>query len=64
MVAHNHETKEELEDIEHNLEGLTMGIPDVQIDDLLNQYQWNTTGVYRHIAHLLSEGISGSSVLS
>jgi len=44
-VAQNHETTEDLEDIENNLEGLTIGIPDVQIDDLPRQYHENMVGV-------------------
>jgi len=39
VVTYDHEVTEELEDIEYNLEGLTLGIPDIQINDLSRWYQ-------------------------
>jgi hypothetical protein len=53
MVAQNCETTKEIEEIEHNLKGLTMGIPYPHIDDLPCQYQCHTIGVSGRIAHLL-----------
>ena len=35
MVGRNVEAKEEIQDIEDNLQPLTVGVPDISIDDFL-----------------------------
>jgi hypothetical protein len=44
---------EDLEEIEHNLEGLTMDIPDITVDELPRCYQCHTVGVSSSIVRLL-----------
>jgi hypothetical protein len=44
---------EDLEEIEHNLEGLTMNIPDITVDELPRRYQCHTVGVSTSIGRLL-----------
>jgi hypothetical protein len=44
---------EDLEEIEQNLEGLTMNIPDATVDELPRHYQCHTVGVSTSIGRLL-----------
>jgi hypothetical protein len=44
---------EDLEEIEHNLEGLTMDIPDITVDELPRRYQCHTVGISTSIGRLL-----------
>jgi len=43
----------DLEAIEHNLEGLTMNIPDIMVDELPHRYQHHTVGISTSIGQLL-----------
>jgi hypothetical protein len=43
----------DLKDIEHNLEGLTMDIPDIIVDELPRCYQRHIVGVSTSIGRLL-----------
>jgi hypothetical protein len=44
---------EDIEEIEHNLEGLTMNIPDITVDELPRCYQCHTVGMSASIGRLL-----------
>jgi hypothetical protein len=44
---------EYLEEIKHNLKGLTMDIPDITVDDLPRCYQLHIVGVSTSIGRLL-----------
>ena len=46
MVYHS-EDEEDLRDIEENLQHLTMGIPDMTIDEVPRRYQCHIIGVSR-----------------
>lgn len=52
-IAQNLEAVEALTKIEHNLERLTLDIPDIGIDDLPLRYQRHTLGVSGLISRLL-----------
>ena len=52
MVYHS-EAKEELGDVEENLQHLTVGILDVAIDKVPKRYQHHTIGVSERFARLL-----------
>ena len=52
VVGWGVETKD-LEEIEQNLEGLTMDIPDITVDDLPWHYQHHTIGFLTSIGRLL-----------
>jgi hypothetical protein len=43
----------DLKEIEHNLEGLTIDIPDITVDDLPRHYQRHNVGVSSSIGRLL-----------
>jgi hypothetical protein len=43
----------DLEVVEHNLEGLTMHVPDTIVDDLPRHYQHHTVGISASIGQLL-----------
>ena len=45
MVDYRPKANKELGDLEENLQCLTVGIPNVTIDDLPRRYQHHTTGV-------------------
>ena len=53
MVVHLSEEDEELRDIEENMQLLTVGIPNVSIDDLPRHYQCHTVGVSGQFVRLL-----------
>ena len=44
---------EDLEEIEQNLEGLTMNIPEITVEELPRCYQLHTIGVSTSIGRLL-----------
>jgi hypothetical protein len=44
---------EDLEEIKHNLEGLTMDIPDFIVDELPRRYQRHNVGVSTSVGRLL-----------
>jgi len=44
---------QDLEDVEHSLEGLTVGIQDVVLEDLLRPLQHQVVGVPARFRHLL-----------
>ena len=52
MVYHS-EAKEELGDLEENLQHLTVGIPDVATDKVPKCYQRHTVGVSERFSRLL-----------
>jgi hypothetical protein len=53
VVADQGVTTKDLEEIEHNLEGLTMDIPDITVDELPQCYQCHMVSVSTSIGHLL-----------
>jgi hypothetical protein len=53
VVAGRGVVVEDLEEIEQNLEGLTMNIPDIMVDELLRRYQCHTVGVSTSIGRFL-----------
>jgi hypothetical protein len=44
---------DDIEDIKHNLDGLTMNIHDITVDELHRRYQCYTVGVLASIGRLL-----------
>ena len=44
---------EDLKEIKHNLDGLTMNIPEIMVDELPRRYQYHTIGVSTSIGRLL-----------
>jgi hypothetical protein len=44
---------EDYDAIEKNLEGLTIGIPDISIEDILRRYQHHTIGISISLSQLL-----------
>jgi hypothetical protein len=55
---------EDLEEIEQNLEGLTMNIPDITVDELPRCYQHHTVGVSTSIGRLLRRVARESFVIA
>ena len=53
MVVKNVEEDEELQEIEDDIQQLTVGIPDISIDDLPRCYQRHTSGVLGRFGRLL-----------
>ena len=53
MMVYHSEAKEELGDLEENLQHLIVGIPDVAIDMVPRCYQHHTVGVSEQFAKLL-----------
>jgi hypothetical protein len=53
VVVRDRVAAEDLEEIEHNLEGLTMDIPDITVDELPRRYQCQIVGVSTSIGRLL-----------
>jgi hypothetical protein len=43
------------EAMEHNLEGLTMDIPDMLIEEVLRRYQCHTVGMSNSLSRLLCQ---------
>ena len=53
MMVYRFEAKEEIIDLEENLQHLTMGIPSMTTDDVPRHYQCHTVGVSRRFSRLL-----------
>lgn len=53
VILHDLDVAETLAVVQEQVEGLTLGIPDVRIDELLLQLQRHTTGVPRQWTRLL-----------
>ena len=53
MMVYHSEAKEELRDLEENLQHLTVCIPDMTTDEIPRCYQRHTTGVSRQLSRLL-----------
>ena len=53
MMSYHSEDKEELGDLEENLQHLTVGIPDMTTNEVPRHYQCHTTGVSGQFSRLL-----------
>ena len=53
VILRDLDVAETLTAVQEQVESLTLGIPDVRIDELPLQLQWHTIGVPRRWTHLL-----------
>ena len=61
MMVYHSEYEEELEDLEENLQNLTVGIPNMTTYEVPRRYQCHTTGVsgrFSRLLHRVAQAIS------